>query len=99
MHKLWLLPLLLSGACATDPGDATDDFSPADHQAVPVPDGKSDDARACGDETCTYRECGYDCTAVGAQCTERCAPAPARSTKIIRWTASVAPTEIGRAHV
>jgi len=73
--------LLLVAACATDPAD--DDFSPFDEQSKPDPDGKSDEARACGASACAPRLCGYDCTTQGAQCTQTCAPTDGRAAAFV----------------
>lgn len=86
MKTLSWTSLLLVAACATDPTD--DDFSPIDEQSKPSPDGKSDDARACGASACVPRLCGYDCTAEGEQCTQACATADARADAFVTATFS-----------
>jgi len=83
MKTFALLSLVLFGACATEP---TDDFSPLDEHAVPNPDGKSDDARACGTEACMPRLCGYDCSTRGEQCTETCADVEGRANAFVKAT-------------
>lgn len=83
MKNFAMISLVLLGACATEEAD---DFSPLDEQAVPNPDGKSDDARACGDAACVPRLCGYDCTTPGAQCTETCAPSEGRASAFVTAT-------------
>lgn len=84
MTKLCCLSLVLFTACTSS--SDSDDFSPFDQQAHPNPDGKSDDARACGDDACAPRECGYDCTTAGEQCTQACAAAPGRADAFVAAT-------------
>lgn len=91
MKTLSLLSLALLTACATDPVDDGDP-SPIETPSVPNPDGKSDTIRACGDTSCEARLCGYDCTTVGEQCTQTCAPTAAREQAFV--TARVGGTTI-----
>lgn len=68
--------------------DPADDFSPFDEQSTPNPDGKSDDARACGASSCVPRLCGYDCTAGGSQCSQTCAASDTRADAFVTATFS-----------
>lgn len=84
--KLLCLGFLFAAAagCASDTPD--DDFSPLDEQSKPNPDGKSDDARACGTQSCVPRLCGYDCGTAGSQCAESCAADDARAQAFVTAT-------------
>ena len=84
MKTFSFLVALSAAACATEP--TAHDESPIDTQSVPDPDGKSDDARVCGESSCAPRLCGYDCTQAGEQCTQTCAPAAGRDKAFVRAT-------------
>ena len=85
MNKSFLaLTLLALAACAAE----DDDFSPIDTQSEPDPDGKSDEARACGESSCVPRLCGYDCATSGQQCDETCAAADGRPTAYVAASVS-----------
>lgn len=76
-------------ACASDDSD---NFSPFDQQSVPTAEGKMDEPRACGEDSCLPMLCGYDCTAQGSQCKRGCAAADGRSSTYVRATFSGAHT-------
>jgi hypothetical protein len=80
-----LFCLLVLSSCASGP-DA--DFSPIDQESKPDPDGKSDEVRACGEDACAPRLCGYDCTTEGEQCKEACAAVDERAAAFVTATFS-----------
>ena len=83
MRHLFALSLLLP-ACASTPSDEPHPF---DTQSVPTPDdGKADEPRRCGDDTCLPSLCGYDCSTEGAQCERGCAASDGRSAAYVAAT-------------
>jgi len=72
--------VFIVGCADSEPAD---DFSPFDDQSTPNPDGKSDEARACGSSSCAPRLCGYDCTAGGSQCAQTCAASDGRAEAFV----------------
>ncbi len=50
--------------------------------------GKADFPAPCGQETCEYDMCGYDCTTAGSQCVRSCADVDAREESYVLFNAS-----------
>jgi hypothetical protein len=86
MKTHWFVVIFVAAGCASDP--EADGFSPLDEQSKPNPDGKSDEVRACGAQSCVPRLCGYDCATAGSQCTEACGAEDARAQAFVTATVS-----------
>jgi len=75
---------LLAAACVADEA-ADEEFG--FEQSVPEPmSGKSDEPRACGEESCLPELCGYDLSKQGVQATESCAAEDGRASTFVSAT-------------
>lgn len=74
--------LAVTGCLAGDAEEEAFEFG----QSKPSSDGKSDEARACGAESCAPALCGYDCTEQGEQCERSCAASDGRASSFVAAT-------------
>lgn len=73
--------LVITGCVAGD-GEEAFEFG----QSRPTSEGKSDEPRACGEDSCAPVLCGYDCTTQGEQCERSCAAADGRASSFVAAT-------------